>query len=88
MQTIYVTKYALTQGILEFQAEVKAGMALVTNSAGYKQYYHCLNRDWHQTRERALKYVEEMKTLKVASLERQIKRIQALTFTLDSISKA
>jgi hypothetical protein len=80
--TAYITKYALTTGIQEMFVEHSpefAGMVReVTTGGAWAQAFH--NKDWHRTKEEAVKRAEEMREKKLASIEEQIKRIKALKF--------
>ena len=81
METFRITKYALTQGIFEVEAEVidtpgePASMIAVRRSG---PYYHGTN--WHRTKEEAIKKAETMRKKKIASLKEQIAKFEALTF--------
>jgi len=84
---IWVTKYALTTGIFEVEAEVEKrekrneGMAVVPNdfkSGTYPRYFH--GKEWHLTKESAMKQAEEMRTKKIASLQKQIGKLENLKF--------
>ena len=87
---IYITKYALTEGILTGTAAVIDGnmasvyvlhdsKGRVFNEVTTKQY-HFHNRDWHKTRTDAVARAEDMKQKKIRCLERNLRKIQELTF--------
>lgn len=80
----FVTKYALTEGIREVDARIctrtSEGMIVYANNGGYQQYAHGEGRDWHRTREAAVKRAEEMRAAKLKSIAKQIKLLEALTF--------
>lgn len=76
---IYVTKYALTQGIVEHEAEESNGMAVVkATRLSYAQYFH--NKEWHTTKEAAIEKAQEMQLKKILSLQKQIKAISEMEF--------
>lgn len=77
---VYITKYALTKGILIKDAEDRyEGMIRIKRSSCfYTQYFNV--PDWHKTKKAAIKQANEMKKKKIASLKKQLNRIQALTF--------
>ena len=81
MTKIYVTKYVLTDGIVERDAEINfAGdMASVKLTGFYPQNFH--GKDWYTTKEDAIKRAEEIRTKKIQSLDKQIKKISALVFS-------
>ena len=76
---IWNTKYVFTDGILEQEAEVyktNEGMVLV----GKYMYLHGEGKEWHRSKESAVRRAEEMRDKKIKSLEKQLKRIKALVF--------
>lgn len=79
MTKIYVTKYALTSGISEHDAEVSSdGNMASFRKNGYPHNYH--GNDFHLTFESALNRAEEMRIKKLQSLDKQIKKISSLKF--------
>lgn len=79
--TAYISKYALTKGVQECEVEdcFSVSPTMVVDREGpYRGYYH--GNDWHRTREAAITRAEEMRTAKVASLEKQLARIRKLRF--------
>ena len=76
----WVTKWALTQGILEVTGavdhEISSTMLSWRRKAGYRDYVH--GKDWHRTPEAALDRVAEMKARKIDSLRRSIKKMESL----------
>ncbi|MEL7494169.1 MAG: hypothetical protein AAGJ95_09435 [Cyanobacteria bacterium J06554_11] len=79
---VWITKYALTKGIQEAEAETWAnhkGMVSVPKW-GALATFHGEGREWHRTRESALKRAEEMRLRRIASLEKQLDKLRALRF--------
>ena len=80
----YITKYALTRGILEaevvdcFDVSVNMVKEIRPLSAGGGLYFH--NDDWHRTREEAVKKAERMRALKMFSLQKQIDKLKKMKF--------
>jgi hypothetical protein len=81
---VWITKYALSSGIFESEAEVCGlicrGMIKLTRREGYPEYFHGEGKEWHTTSEGAKKKAEEMRIRKVNILLKQIKRIQDIKF--------
>jgi len=83
---IWVTKYALTSGIVEYDAQTshQPNMVVVPahdddkGHALLTQYFH--TPDWHTTREAAVARAEEMRAAKLKSLTAQIAKLSKLTF--------
>lgn len=77
----YITKYALTMGILEEEVEVSADVngdmvRVVTNH--YPEYYH--KPFWHTDKQEAIDHAETMRIKKIASMEKSIKKLKNLKF--------
>jgi hypothetical protein len=67
----WITKYALTRGVGVAVVE-DCGDGLVRIGA----YYLGEGREWHRTRESAVKRVEDMRAAKIASLKRKIEKLK------------
>ena len=83
--TAWVTKYALTTGVEELSAEVPKseysnpdGKMIRVMNTKYSTFYY--GKDWHRIPEAALTRAEEMRTAKLASLRKQIAKLEALKF--------
>lgn len=77
--TAYITKYALTAGILEVEAEWTEGSDMVaykTRGSSFTQYAH--PTDWHRDLDSAMARAEVMRTKKIASLHKSIEKMIAL----------
>jgi hypothetical protein len=77
---IWITKYALTSGIFEADAEIESNIAYVSKNLNGSFLQHYLNNDWHLTEEAAKKRAQEMKIKKISSLQKQIKKIEEIKF--------
>lgn len=76
---VYITKYALTQGIFEVEVDACDGNpGLVADRARFVSHYR--KPDWHLTREEAVSRARVMQASKLGALRRQIRHIEALTF--------
>jgi hypothetical protein len=85
---IYVTKYALTSGIFSTEAEVNPdgwhGYAIgyvEVNGARLKRLYK--PRDFKTGRFSAIVKAADMRDKKIASLEKQIEKLRAMTFEVE-----
>jgi len=81
---VWVTKYALSEGILELDAALYKtdGMqeyVVVRNERFPCRTFFCAN-EWHYTKEAAIARAEEMRIKKLQSLNKQIKKLSALKF--------
>ena len=78
----FVTKYALTSGIIRNRLSPTAVDGLVVDaSSRYHIAYHGEGKEWHRTWESAVARAEEMCKAKLASMRRSMAKIEALTFT-------
>jgi len=83
MIQVYITKYALTAGILLREVEeVERAQSMISwcNSRGYREYLHGEGKNWHRTWESALQCAEAMRAKRIKSLEKSLKALQALVF--------
>jgi len=60
----YITKYALTKGILEMEGEICEGLC----------------NDWHRTIEAARSRAGAMRSKKIQSLKKQIAKLEGMRF--------
>lgn len=75
-KTFFISKYALSKGI-----ETLIGR--VTDCGVYLRaewIYLRIGRDAHETREAAVAAAEKMRVAKIASLEKQLKKLRTMTF--------
>lgn len=75
---VYVTKYALTQGVFACEAEATHSPSIVTCG---RAAYHGEGRDWHRTWESALARAEKMRTERLRSLKASIAKLEKTAFT-------
>lgn len=80
MTTYWLSKYALTTGIEESRvvstSSIRKGyVLLVATHVAMK-----IGVDAHETREGALKAAEQMRLRKIASLKKQIAKLEAMRF--------
>ncbi len=75
---VYSTKYALTKGIEEVDAEETSYNSMVT----YDKYFnlHGEGREWHRTLEGALEKAEEMRIMAIYALDRKRHKLSAIDF--------
>lgn len=76
--TAFVTKYALTRGIVEISSRLRVGSDLITTNEEYPQYLH--KGDWFSTEEEAKVDAENRRKKKIASLKKQIEKLEKLKF--------
>lgn len=80
---VWITKYALTQSIFEEEVELceNGTMVMVPGTEhAYTAYYHGEGRQWHRTRESAVKQAIAMRDKKIAALNRQLVKLKNTTF--------
>ena len=79
-QNIYITKYALSSGILEKEARIEdyGNGHLRAFVNGYSSYE--IGSEAFLTKEDALKNAEERRLKKIESLKKQIEKLEVLRF--------
>ncbi|HBN7049658.1 TPA: hypothetical protein L3360_001242 [Escherichia coli] len=81
MTTIYVTKYALSSGPFKVEAELRhQGTFAAWRSGGYPQAAQ--GKDFWLTPEEALADCERRRAAKLASIEKQKKKLTEMKFTI------
>lgn len=77
---VWITKYAISKGIYEADADVEMdkGMCTVRLEGFWPQYFH--GNDWHTDKQAAVARAEEMRIKKLQSLNKQMKKLSALKF--------
>lgn len=71
---VFITKYALTQGIFEIEANVlKPGMIRTVTASGGQVFF---TPDWYTTRSDAVDRATNMLHGKIKSLKRQIEKLE------------
>ncbi len=74
---VYVTKYALTQGILKMVVRATSFPGMVSTRLGGYSFH---KGEWFEDFESAVLKAEEMREKKLQSLERQMQKIKSLDF--------
>ena len=72
--TGYVTKYALTKGIIKVQGLVSESGALHKP----RGWMYIAKKDWETEPHTAIEVAELMRIARIASLEKQIKKLQTM----------
>lgn len=77
---VWITKYALTTGIFEMTAEITEHGSAYDMHSSFPTYYHGEGKEWHKTKESAIARAEEMRHKKIASLKKQIEKLEGMKF--------
>lgn len=75
---VYVTKYALTKGITIADGDTSTAHPDMFRGKGVWEFYH--GDDWHETEQAAKDRAEAMRVKKIASLKKQLARLEKLKF--------
>ena len=86
---VWITKYALSKtGIFEIEnasiCEGLYGKGMIRDADVKFAYYHDEGKEWHRSYEAACVRAEQMRKAKIATLRKQIARLEALTFTKEA----
>jgi hypothetical protein len=80
---VWITKYALTTGIFEVDGELFARDTAVSyrrGTSGYSYPEYARGGEWQRTPELAILRANEMRVAKIASLKKQIAKLEKMTF--------
>ena len=74
-----MTRYALTEGIIECDAKVDESKNMATfTENGYTRYFH--REDFHLSFDEAYNRAMDIKERKIKSLEKQLNKLRELSF--------
>ena len=77
--TVFVTKYALTQGILEMNVNPSYNYPNMVTEAGNS--LNTIHKPfWYVDRHHAVIHAEEMRNKKIKSVEKQLKKLRTMKF--------
>lgn len=81
MKKVFITKYALTKGILEKEAEIcNCGNGHIRAYVKGEFSSYSLGKEAFRTREQAMEGAEKMRLKKIASLKKQIEALEKMKF--------
>ena len=78
-QKVWITKYALSDGVAEYEAEIRGGSAY-PGSPFMSFTGFVMGKDAHETREAAMAVAEKMRVQKIASVKKQLAKLENLRF--------
>jgi len=73
---VFITKYALTKGILEFEVTEKDDMVSV--GGNFLHNFHGEGKEWHRSINEARIRAEQMRLNKISQLKKQIQKLEKL----------
>lgn len=73
----WITVYALSKGIIETEGELIGHNCIRLSN---RAYVHGEGKNWHYTKEEAELKARSMRSNKIASLKKQLAKIEALKF--------
>lgn len=78
---VWITKYALSRGIIEADGEFTSSDSVSILNRDLPLSTHWFYKgDWHSDKESAIKKAEEMRQKKIESLKKQIKKLEEMRF--------
>lgn len=75
---VYITKYALSKGIMEVEAGSLPSGGVEVSNANMHHYFY--GNDWHMSKLQAIERACDMRNKKILSLQKQIHKLQNLNF--------
>lgn len=84
---VYITKWALTEGILEWEVELVSEDLVKHDGEGCWVYVHGKGRNWHMDLESAVARAESMRKKKILSLKNQVMELEARNFETDAVCR-
>lgn len=83
--TVWITKYALTSGLIEVKAKEVCPEAVEVKNGKWRGSWFWGN-DWHTTKEAAIAKAEEMREKKIKSLRKQLEKLEKMRFEDKSLN--
>ena len=77
---VWITKYALTDGIIEGDASMCVFDRATVDLKNSKYEIDFYGSDWHYDKESAIRQAEEMRQKKIGSLKKQIEKLEGMRF--------
>jgi hypothetical protein len=79
---VWITKYAMSEGVytLDVDAPNPHCPGMISHPTNRFRHFHNEGKDWHRTEESALARAEKMRSNKIASLKKQIEKLEKLQF--------
>lgn len=77
---VWITKYALSDGIKEKEVKQSDSFPEIVHEKDLYNSYYGDGKEWHRTKESALAKAEEMRKKRIASLRKQIEKLEKLRF--------
>lgn len=77
---VYITKFALTQGIKEREVIDKGKGTVLTVDGPYPVYYYGEGKEWCRTWDEATKVAERMRDYEIKKHEYQIQKYKKIKF--------
>jgi len=85
--THWITKYALTEGILALEGAEETGDGYLSKKGSHFGEWHERSHfyggnDWHANEAQAVAHAEQMRLKKIASLKKSLRKMEGLSFSL------
>lgn len=78
---VWITKYALTKGIIEVDGElISSDFVSILNRGASLPTHWFYKGDWHSDKQSAIKKAEEMRQKKIESMKKQIQKLEEMRF--------
>lgn len=82
LTTVYITKYALSAGITKREGEISESGSFQYRDPVHRGLLWAWHTDYRLAETEALEKAEDMRKKKIASLKKQIAKLEAMTFTI------
>lgn len=82
----WITKYALTSGIIHVTGEAGDGVFIWHGPSGSMNFAHGEGREWHRSLDAALVRAEAMRTARLESLSNSIRKMEKVKFKVVEVA--
>ena len=77
---VWISRYALSEGVFELCAETTSIDGMISDPTNRCRMFHNEGNEWHRTRAGAVAKADGMRLAKIASLKKQIAKLEKLKF--------
>ena len=77
---VWITKYVLARGIFEIDVNRLSDDGETGYGETWLDVYRGEGREWHRTKEYAIKKAKEIRQRKIENLKKQIKKLEEMKF--------
>lgn len=84
----FITKHVATRGIYSIDAELMQTDTIRDTKSEWDNYFYGEGRDWHRTWDSAVAKAEKIRSAKIASLQKSIRKLERITWVKPQMDRS